>query len=405
MDIFLARQPIFNSRKQVVAYEILYRESEENAFNPSTDGDMATTSVISDAITHFGIEGLAGGRWACINFTRQLLLNDFALYLDPSQVIIEILETVELDDLLIEKIRHLSEKGYKIALDDFVESDRYNQVMPYVDIIKADFILLNDEGRRFVAEKYKKMKKLLLAEKVESHEDFDQAKALGYTFFQGYFFSKPIVFKEKGMTISTFNYMEILKEISQDEPEFDRIANIIKNDITLTYKLLRLINSPAFYTNSEITSVNHALTLLGLKEIKKWITLIMLRDLSSDKPDELIKLSISRAIFCENSSELFGIQSRKAESFLVGLFSRIDTILDKPLYDVIHQLPLKDDVKSGLIGGKNLFHDLLSVLKLYESGNWEGVIDYCRQKDLNYRKLNEVYIDAVMGANRLIESP
>ncbi len=402
MDVFLARQPIFNVHKRVVAYEILYRQGVKNIYEENFDGDLATTTVVSDALVNFGIEGLTGGKKAFINFTKNLLMEDLPLLIPPESLTIEILETVEVDERFIEKIKTLKEKGYTIALDDFIDNDKFIDILPYVDIVKVDFLVLGYEGRKIVADKYKNDGIKLLAEKVETYQDFEEAVNCGYELFQGFFFEKPVICKSKGINVSTFNYMEILKETVNDEPSFEKLSSIVKSDMSLTYKLLRLINSPAFYSNSEITSINHALTMLGLNEIRKWVTLIMLRDISSEKPEEIIKVSLIRAIFSEQVACHFGLEHREMEAFLLGLFSLIDTIMEKPLFEVLEQLPLKEDVKSALMGVKNPFHDLLKLLKFYEKGNWDMIIDIAESRQVDYSVINQLYLDAVIMASKMM---
>ena len=402
MDVFLARQPIFNIKKQVIAYEILYRQGVKNIYDEAYDGDVATTTVVSDALVNFGIEGLTNGKKAFINFTKNLLMENLPLLIPEKSLTIEILETVDVDEKFVEKIQFLKSKGYTIALDDFVDDEKFDKIMPYVDIIKVDFLVLKSEGRKIVADKYKVRGIKLLAEKVETYKDFEEAVSLGYSFFQGFFFEKPVVCKSKGINVATFNYMEILKETVNDEPSFDKLSTIVKSDMSLTYKLLRLINSPAFYRSSEITSINHALTMLGLNEIRKWVTLIMLRDVSSEKPDEIIKVSLIRAIFSEQVSPYFGLEKREMESFLLGLFSLIDTIMEKPLFEVLEQLPLKDDVKGALMGVKNHFHDLLRLLKYYEKGNWDMIIEITSRHQVEYSVINQLYLESVIMASKMM---
>ncbi len=401
MDVFLARQPIFNPLKQVVAYEILYRSGTKNTYDLSMNGDLATAAVVVDALINFGINKLTNGKVAFINFTRKLLLEDLPTLFDTEALAIEILETLEVDAILIEKCKELKEKGYTIALDDFVGDERFDLIIPYVDIIKVDFQVLKTEGRKYVADKYAPLGVKLLAEKVENNQDFEEAKTFGYHLFQGYFFEKPVICKSKSIDVSTLRYMEIIKETMAEEPDFSRLSDIIKADFSLTYKLLRLINSPAFYTVSEITSVNHALSLLGLNEIRKWTTLIMLRDMSADKPDELMRVCLVRAIFAEKLSHLFQLKHRETEAFLLGLFSLIDTIMEKPIYDVIEPLPLKDDLKSALLGKKNEFHQILLIIKHYEIGNFDRIMDFAEFSNLDVEDINAIYMRAVEESSRL----
>jgi EAL and modified HD-GYP domain-containing signal transduction protein len=197
------------------------------------------------------------------------------------------------------------------------------------------------------------------------------------------------------------NYLEILNETMNENADFGRMAEIIKRDFSLTYKLLRLINSPAFYTVQEITSVNQALTLLGLNEIRKWTTLIMLRDISAEKPDELVKVSLVRALFAEHLADLFGLKNRKTEAFLLGLFSLIDTIMDKPLFDIVEPLPLKSDVKAAMMGVGNPFHDILVVLRHYEVGDFDRVMRVTESRKISNSDVSDYYIKAVEEAARL----
>jgi len=381
MDVFLARQPIFNRNKQVVAYEILYRSGTKNTYDIEMDGDKATASVVIDALINFGIKKLTSDKMAYINFTKKLLLDDLHTLFETDALTIEILETQVVDAIFVEKCKEMKAQGYILALDDFIGGDKFDLIIPYMDIIKVDFLVLSTIARHEIASKYAPFGIKLLAEKVESQEDFDEAKRFGYHLFQGYFFERPIICKSKSINVSTYRYMEILKETTGEVPDFNRMAEIIKKDFSLTYKLLRLINSPAFYTVCEVTSVNHALALLGINEIRKWTTLIMLRDISSDKPDELV--------------------SRETEAFLLGLFSLIDTIMEKPLFDIIEPLPLKKDLKGALMGERNSFHTILHVLQYYEMGNWDKIIEIARAKEVDHSVLNVLHLEAIDEANKL----
>ena len=402
MEVFLARQPIFDTKLQVVAYEILYRSSNKNIYDLSMDGDLATTSVVVDSLVNFGIRRLTNGKMAFINFTKKLLMDDLPTLFDKESLTVEILETLEVDAPLVEKCKELKNKGYILALDDFSGDDTFDLIMPYIDIIKVDFQVLKSEGRHYIADKYKKLGVKLLAEKVETKYDYEEALRMGYQLFQGYFFEKPVMCKAKSVQSSTYSYLEVLKETMNEEPDFNRLADIIRKDFSLTYKLLRLINSPAFYTVNVITSINHALTLLGINEIRKWTTLIMLRDLSLNKPDELVKVSLIRAMFAEKIAGSLGLGDRDTEAFFLGLFSLIDTIMEKPLYDIIEPLPLRGDLKSALMGVHNTFHDILLLLKHYEQGNWDSVVEIAKKNDMHHSVISDMYVLAVEESMKYI---
>ncbi|MBM7561366.1 EAL and HDOD domain-containing protein [Fusibacter tunisiensis] len=403
MNIFVARQPIFNTRKQVVAYEILYRSNFKNVYDVNQDADVATVSVVTDALTSFGLDKLTGGKRAFINFTDTLIKEDLPKLFKPDELVIEILETATVDRTLVEKCRELSDAGYQIALDDFAGGHGFDAVMPYVKILKVDFMVLKTAGRKYMAEKYEASDVLLLAEKVETIEDYNEALELGYKLFQGFFFERPVVYQGKGLSISTYKYLEILKETVNEEADFMKLTDIIESDLSLTYKLLRLINSPAFYTINEIKSVQHALTLLGIQEIRKWTTLIMLREIGEAKPNEVIRISLVRAVFAEKLAKCLIIEDRKTEAFLMGLFSVIDTLMEKPLYDILEDLPLSEDIKGALLGGDNTFHLILKMLKYYEVANWDMVIQICDLLGLDYDYVNELYMKSISEATHRME--
>lgn len=401
MEVFLARQPIFDKEKQVIAYEILYRDGAKNIYNPLSDGDIATTTVVTDTLVNFGIGGLTKGKKAFINFTKNLLLEDLPLLMDTETLIIEVLENVEIDARIVDKIKMLKEKGYTIALDDFEDHERFLPIIDYIDIIKVDFMMTTDAERKRVSNKYKPLGIQLLAEKVETHQEFEDALSYGYDLFQGFFFERPVVCKTKGLNVSVVNYMEIIRETMSEEPDFYMLTEIIKGDLSLTYKLLKLINSPAFYRRSRIESVQQALTMLGLDEIRKWITLIMLRDVSSEKPDELIAVSLSRALFSESIARYFNLADREDEAFLMGLFSLIDTIMEKPLFEILDDLPLNDDIKGALLGMKNSFYNILKLTQFYEKGNWDLVVEMSETYGFNCPDINSLYIEAVIKSGKI----
>ena len=402
MEVFLGRQPIFNAKKQVVAYEILYRSGNHNAYDVTIDGDTATTSVVIDALLNFGVTKLTSGRRVYINFTKKLIMDNLPTLFNPKELVIEILESTEIDDAFVEKCKEFKSKGYSIALDDYIGDAKFEAIMPYVDILKVDFMLLGKNERQSIAKRFSTYgKMILLAEKVETLEDFNQGMAFGYHLFQGYFFERPVICKGKSVDVSTYRYMEVLKETMTEEPDFNKLTNIVKNDFSLSYKLLRLINSPAFYTIDEITSISHALTLLGINEIRKWVTLIMLRDLSSEKPNELMRVSLTRALFAEKLAGAFGIKERATEAFLLGMFSLIDTIMDKPIFEVIDPLPIKEDLKGALLGENNVFHHILLLLKNYEMGNWTLIEEFLESKALTNSELNILYLDSVEESHKL----
>ncbi len=371
MDIFIARQPIFDKHIKVAAYELLYRSGRTNA--ALSGGDSATSSVIINGLLMIGLETLTDKKKAFINFTRNLLVDGTATVFPTETLVVEVLEDVESDPLLLESLKRLKALGYTIALDDYVESYVFEDIVALVDIIKVDFLLCDMSEITRIAKRFKGTRVRLLAEKVETQEQFEIAAKLGYTYFQGYFFEKPSIVASKDMQGIKVSHIQILKELGGDEPDFSRIAAAIESDLALTYKLLRLVNSAAYHGSSRITSIQQALVRLGMKEIRKWTALIMMRDAGEKKPEELVRASLVRARAMERLAEKVKLGSRKTEFFLLGVFSMIDVIMDRSLADILEELPLDDQIKKALLGEPNVLRKGLDIITAYERADWDSL--------------------------------
>lgn len=268
MDVFLARQPIFDRFNKLFGYELLFRDSEKNIYQ-SEDGDKATIEVLKNSFINIGIEKVTGGKKAFINFTENILKSDIFTILPPKSVIVEILEDIEPTEEILELCKKLKKIGYVIALDDFVYSDKYRNLIEIADIIKVDFKITKGYERRKVIDQVNSEDILFLAEKVETMEEFNEAVSFGYSYFQGYYFSKPLIILGKRISENKAVHMKLMQEINSDSFTIDRIENLIKRDLSLSFKLLKLINSANYCFVSEIKSMKQALALLGEKEIKK----------------------------------------------------------------------------------------------------------------------------------------
>lgn len=394
MEIFIARQPIFDRKQHVIAYELLYRAANQETSN-FLDGDSATSSVIVNSLLTMGLDSLTDQKLAFVNFTKNLIDQEVPTVFSNEFVVVELLEDIVPDDAFIDAVKKLKAAGYTIALDDFELDNAFPELVELADIIKVDFLLSDREERKTIVEKYKHLNIRFLAEKVETHKEFQEAIEQGYMYFQGYFFAKPKVVSGRDVQSMAINYIKILNELNQESPEYKEMAAIIESDLALSYKLLRLINSAAFYTNSKITSINHALVLLGFKEIRKWISLIMLRDIGTDKPQELVRVSLVRAKCMESMAKELNMMDRKPELFLMGMFSLIDTLMDRPMEDVLDQLPLCDEVKNGLMGKQSPFKDVLSLVKSYEKGCWEIFFKKCDRMKIKRNLIPDIYVEAL----------
>ncbi len=374
MEVFIGRQPIFNIQEKVFSYELLYRNGiNKNKFS-EIDSDLATVDVIINSLFSIGFEELANGKPCFINFTENLLMSDIFDHLHPSQVVIEILEDVPITKDLIERIKELKKKGYRIALDDFImqnDVESYNELFTYTDIIKVDFLITTNVDRRKIEERVKQEFShiTLLAEKVETREQYQDAKSKGYKLFQGYFFMQPQIIRGNDISANLLQYYRVIAMLRVDEPNIDQIAEGIEHDVALSYKLMQLVNSSSKRSRSKIRSIKQAILHLGLEDLKRWIHILTYRESqkynASGAFDELMKSSLCRAKMCELLARERGVRNT-SEYFLAGMFSLIDALLRKPINSILMQLPLSDEVVETISGGKTVMQPYLQLTKAIE---------------------------------------
>jgi EAL and modified HD-GYP domain-containing signal transduction protein len=372
MTLFIGRQPILDRSQKTYGYELLFRDGPENAFS-GHDADQATMKVIDTSVGQMGIQRITGGRKAFINFTRHLLLGDYGSLLPRGQVVIEILETITPDADITASCRRLKDGGYTLALDDFHYAPAYEPLLEIVDIIKVDLSTSGDRERLYFAETYLPRNIKLIAERVETLAEFEQTKEMGYSYFQGYFFSKPVVLTAEKPPESKLTRIQLLMEINRPEFDFSHAEEIIKHDPTLSVKLFRYINSAIFGIRQEVKSIRQALTLLGEKNIRKWCTILVISSLADDKPPELFKQAIVRARFCELLAGSAGQAGADQELFMTGMFSLLDTILNQAMPDLLADLPLSTAVKETLLGEPTRFQDIFNLVTAFEIGNWDQI--------------------------------
>jgi c-di-GMP-related signal transduction protein len=398
-NIYVARQPIFDTDQKIFGYELLFRSGLENFFDQKLDIDFASSKTLLDTLLLFGIDELIKGKKMFLNFSRKVLLSEVALALPKEKLVIELLETIEPDPEVVEVCQKFKNNGYVLALDDFQYVPEYRPLIDLADIIKIDFLLTKGNDRRTVIQKSGEQRIQYLAEKIENNDEFKEAVRIGYSYFQGFFFCKPVILSGKDVPSYKLNLLQVLKELNQPYMEVKRIESIIMRDVSLTYKLLRFINSAAFGILREIRSIRHALNLLGLVELKKWMSLIVLSQIGSDTPEELVVNSIIRAKFCEMIAEQSSFRQRKDDLFLMGLFSFIDTFLNRPMSEVLSELPIAADIKSALLGDQNSLRTVLDLIIMYEQGNWEVVARITRELNLDDSQILPTYLTSIKWAN------
>jgi len=288
-----------------------------------------------------------------------------------------------------------------LALDDFADHEDYASLLSMADVIKVDFLTTGVEERKSLVERYGSRDIKMLAEKVETRDEFKQALELGYSYFQGYFFSKPVIISGKDIPAFKLNYLRLLQEVSRPDFSFDRVEDIIKSEVSLSNKLLKYLNSAFFGFRTEIRSIRQALTLLGEVEARKWISLTALAGMSEDKPGELIRMAIIRAKFCELLACEVGFNNRKSDLFLLGVFSMVDAIMDRSAGEIVEEISLAEDVKDALLGEENRLRKIFNLVVAYEKGEWETVADLSAGFKIDEDVSPGLYLNSIAWAEQI----
>lgn len=393
MDIYVARQPIFDRKMNVLGYELLYRRGMNNLYEGSDD-NQATAELISNSYLNMHFSELTDGTKGFINFSEKMLIEQIPLILPKELTVVEILERVEITDELIEACKKISDKGYTIALDDYIFDESSLPLLEIADIIKIEFPFVEHEIQRKLISKYKNRIKFL-AEKVETREEYKLALDMGYDYFQGYFFSKPVIIKSKEVDNLNVNLILILEMLNQKEPDFQKMAEVIQSDLGLAYKLLKLANSALLGTRNKIISIKHALVQLGIIEISKWIYVLLLRDVQTVENKELIKTCLIRAKLMELLAIDIGMRNKKLDYFLTGMFSSIDVLTNRDMKEILDELPLSDDVKDALLGKCNEIREMLDMILNYENLRWMEMESKLTDTDISQEKFMNRYIEAL----------
>jgi c-di-GMP-related signal transduction protein len=397
----IARQPILTADENVIGYELFFRESpEQGSF--TSDGESATSATI-DMLNVVGLGVLCDGRLAFINCTHQALLSDYFGLLPPNEVVIEIQETVSADDSAILACRRLKQAGFAFALDNFVPGDKRGAFVPYARFIKVDITKVGWDDSAALARLFASEHCQMLAQKVETREQFVRAGKNGFTRFQGYFFRRPENLRTRQIPANQATYVRLLTAVSKPEIDFAEIEALIKHEPSLCYRLLRYMNSPLLGLSSPVVSVRNALNLLGERESTRWIRMATTLVMGQDKSSDLVLSSLVRARFCELIAGK--VEHGNSDLFLMGMLSLIDAILSVPIGVVIEELCLDPTIKAQLLSAKTGKETPLSpiydLMLAREAGDWGLVTRLGKQLNLSLSFIAETSNQAMRWAHEI----
>jgi EAL and modified HD-GYP domain-containing signal transduction protein len=390
---YMARQPIMDRHAHVHGYELLFRAGREAAFRG--DGDLATRTMLDNTVM-FGLERLTGGLPAFVNCTRESLIGDLVNVLPPSMTVLEILESLEPTPDLIAACRKLKCDGFRLALDDFVWESKFEPLVEVADYIKVDFATTGAHERKKLLKRLDGMAVALLAEKVETQEEYKRACDEGFTLFQGYYFCRPLLMENRKVPSNRLSHIEILQLLRSDSIELLKLTRLVKRDASLTYRLLRLVNSPVCAVRQEVTSIQSALLAVGEDTFRRIATLAIACELSGNRPAEILRMAFVRGRFCEMTAGLCGLDA--TEQYLMGLLSLLPAMLRLPMADLTPALPLRKEIRRALEGAAIPERSLLAWLEFHEQGDWAACDGEFREHRLDPDALMKCYAEAMVWA-------
>lgn len=399
--VFVSRQPILDATGKVFGYELLHREATSTGTDAEVPGASGETARgLTDVVLGLGLDTLAEGKPAFLNFTRDLLIGQAATLLPAPKTVVQLRRGIVVDDEVVRACQELREGGYKLALD-FVSDPEAERLLPFMKYLKVDVRSMSAPASAALVKRFSGGEMKLIAEKVESADAFAAAKSSGFALFQGYYFCKPITCKAAKLPQRRLAYLQLLAALRQPNVGVREIEELVKHDVSLSYRVLRCVNSAAYGLRSEVTSIRQALIMIGIAPIRKWVSVWSIAGLTSGGTSELATVSLLRARCCEMLGEKIGPKAGDSELFLLGLCSLLDAILDRPLEEAIADLPLGADVRGALLGEANTARAVLDVVIAYETGLWDEAVEKARALGMPDNAPARVYADALTWAREL----
>jgi len=396
---YVARQPIMDIRGRVHGYELLFRSGPETAFRG--DGNLATRTMLDNTVI-YGLERLTGGLPAFVNCTSESLTEDLVHVLPPSMTVLEILESLEPTPRLIDACRKLKASGFRLALDDFVWKPGVEPLVEIADYIKVDIALTGPGERKNLLKRLSGVTVALVAEKVETQEEHKQARAEGFNFFQGYFFCRPVLMQNNKVPANRLSHIEILQLLHNEDIDLHKLTGLVKRDASLTYRLLRLVNSPMCAVRQEVRSIQSALLAVGEETFRRIATLAITSELGANRPVEVLRMAFVRGRFCELAAPDCGLDS--TEQYLLGMLSMLPAMLQMPMDKLTPALPLREEIRDSLEGVANLERCMLAWLENHERGDWPACDALVQANGLIPGRLIKCYAEAVGWAEEALRS-
>jgi len=405
INTFFARQPIFNARKTVWGYELFYRGSPDDTSAAFNDNDIATLTVISNAIMNMPKKGEASGKKVLIHFTKESILREIPLAMSPETTVVEVDESFSHDANIVAALAKLKKESYHLVVNNFTGQPGAEELLKLANIVFIDFLGKTKEDIKPLVAKSSGYPFLLAAKRVEELSQFQMAQELGFVLFQGFFFEKPEIVPGRKLSSSQMSRLMLFRVLEKPDPEFDELAKVIQSDVSISYRLLAFINSAAFSFTRKIDSIKQALVFLGWKQIKSWLWLVVLTDINpEDKSSELPYLSAIRAKFLERCAINHNVRNIKSETlYLLGLFSLLEPMLDLPMVEIAKNLPLESKFKDALCQKKNEYYNWLDLARCFESGDWDNLDQIIETLKLDPMVVANSYSEALVWAKTFHE--
>lgn len=400
MYAYIARQPIYDTEKNIKSYELFYRDGSNGNMSQFTDGDAATRCVLSAAMSVFGMSRLTNHQMAYIHFTRNLILNDFVRLAKPKEIAIEMMADITSDASVVRKLKELRQEGYTLVLNDYDGHGRYTPILPLMNIVRVNFRRFKREEQRQMARKLLKVPVTILAEKVETQADFEAAKDMGCLLFQGYFFDKPRLINMRLNKLTDSPYGRLLQEVLQPSVDFEACAQLIQSDASMTYLLLRRAGFLDHFGGNVMPDIQRMLVHTGQGELLRYALLLLARENNASVSDELIRQACQRGLFLEGLMENAG--KNGSEGFLLGMFSLMDRILNSRMEQLVDGIDLNPGIRDTLTGSaENEYTPWLQYVLLYEMSNPNLILpDLPIQMD--EKEINDLYLNCYTEADELV---